>query len=79
MPDIFHPEIVMILHNQHTCSYRVLKRNASIIYELDVPGNPGISLTFSEEDLTRFDVYAFLDLSSSTADPSQEPVLPTPP
>jgi len=45
---MFHAEIVMTLHNQCTGSYRVLKRNASIIYKLDNLLDPGISLTSVE-------------------------------
>jgi len=49
---IFHPEIVMTLPKQRTCSCMVLKRNASISYELDIPWDLGISVTFSREDST---------------------------
>ena len=34
---MFHHEIVMSLHNHRTSSYKVLKRNASITYERDIP------------------------------------------
>ena len=40
---MFHPDVVMTLHNQRTCSYRVLKRNASITYELDILWDLGIT------------------------------------
>jgi len=49
---MFHYEIVMMLHNQRMGSYEVLKRNASISYELDIPWDPGTSLIFSEEGST---------------------------
>ena len=73
---MFHHVIVMTLHSQRTCSYKVLKRNASITYKLDIPWDPDINLIFSREDSTQFAACAFLDLQSPTMDPSQKPVLP---
>jgi len=52
MTSIFHPKIVMTLHNQRTSSYRILKRNAPITYELNIPWDPDISLTFDGVDST---------------------------
>jgi len=72
---MFHHEIVMTLCSQCIGSYKVLKRNAFITYEMDSRWDPGISPVFSEEDSTRFDACAFLDLQSPRADSS----CPSPP
>jgi len=45
---------VMTLHSQRMGSYKVLKRNASITYELDIPWDLGISHTFNGDDSIRF-------------------------
>ena len=75
---MFHFEIVMTLHNQRTGSYRVLKRNTFITYELDIPCDLDTSLTFSGEDSTRFVTYVFLVLPSPATGSSNKPV-PLPP
>ena len=67
------------LHNQRTCSYKVLKRNAFLTYEQDNPWDPGIDPTFSGEDSTLVIAHVFLHLPSRTADLSQKPVPPPPP
>jgi len=78
MAEMFHLEIVMTLHSQRTYSYRVLKRNTYIIYELDISWDPSISPTFSGENSTRCAASTFLDVPSPIADPSQKPGSPPP-
>jgi len=48
---MIHSEIVRTLHNQRTGSYRVLKRNASNTYVLNIRWDFGISPMFSRVDL----------------------------
>ena len=71
---MFHSEIVMTLHSQRTCSCKVLKRNAFLIYELDISWDPGISPAFSKEDSPRSTAHVFLHLPSPTSDLSQKHV-----
>ena len=78
MIGMFHHDIVMTLHNQRTCSYRVLKWNAFITYELDISWDPGISLTFSEDVSIWSAAFVFLHLPSPTTDLSQKSVSPLP-
>ena len=56
---MFHPEIVITLHNQRTGYYRVLKKNTFIIYELDILWDFGISEIFSRKNSTQSTAYAF--------------------
>jgi len=60
---MFYPEIVMTLHSQRTSSFRVLKRNAFVTYELDIPWDPDISPILSGEDSIHSVLYAFSLLS----------------
>ena len=66
----------MTLHSQCIGSYKALKRNAFIVYELDILWNPDINQIFNGDDSTRFVACAFLDLPSPTTDPSQKPISP---
>ena len=73
---MFHLDIMMTLHNQRTCSFRILKRNASITYELDIPWDLGISHTFNGTDSIRFN--ACLSASIIAYDRSVTEACPTP-
>ena len=50
--EMFPSETVRKLHARRTNSCRVLRRIASITCELDISWDLGISLIFSEKDLT---------------------------
>ena len=76
---MFHSEIVVTLHVQCTCSYKVLRMIASITCKLEVSWDPGINLTFRGADLTRFAACSYLNLSSPTTNPPQKPAPPPPP
>jgi len=38
---MFYPEVVIMLHDQRTCSYMILRGVASITDKLDIPWDPG--------------------------------------
>jgi len=64
------PGTMRKLHVRCTGSYKVLRRIASIIHELDIPWDPCINPIFSEEDSTLSDACDFLHLPSIVAGPS---------
>ena len=72
------PRTMRKLHARYTDSYRVLRRIASIIYELNVTWNFCISPVFGGEDSTLFDACTLLHLLLTTADPLQRLVSPPP-
>ena len=79
MTGIFHPEIMSTFHTQHTGTYKILRRVASITDKLDIPWDLGIRLTFNGKDSTQYAAYVFLDLPLLTADLSPKPVPPPSP
>ena len=74
----FPPGTARKLHPRRTCSFRVLRMINSIIHELNISWDPGISSVFNWDDSTLSDACAFLGLPSTAADLSQRPVPPSP-
>ena len=74
-----HPEIMRELQAWHQGFDKVLKRIASLTYELDTQWDPGINSIFGAEDLTCFAACTLLELTPTAVESSQKPDPPPPP
>ena len=63
-----HPEVVRKLHAWRIYFDTILKRSASIAYELNTLWDPGISSVFSRNDASRSTLCALNELTSYTTD-----------
>ena len=74
-----HAEIIRKLRTLRTYFDKILKKSASIAYELNTQWDSGISFIFSRDDAPQSPLCALVELPSFTADPLRGPVPPLPP
>jgi len=73
-----HSETVRKLHDWRTNFEMILKRIASITYELNIPWDPGFGSAFTRDDLLLLAACAFFELSSFAVSSSRR-LAPPPP